>query len=294
MNYEKALKILDIKENYDYKLLKNKYYIKALKYHPDKNIDINSKETFQEISEAYNYLKKYNNHNKDYKYEYIEHNYNDILYKFILSLNQDLILDENDVELFNNIFDNDNIIYLLKLLKLLPRDKINRIYEYLINIKFIKHTNIIKEIEKILKENTKEEIKYIINPSIDNLLNDEIFKIILDNQEYLVPLWHNEIVYDNSNSRIIFECIPEISNNIFINDDNNIFINVSSELHCLIEKEIFEISIGSKKYNIDIDDIKIKKNQIITIKNSGISKIDYKNIYNIENKSNIYINLELY
>ena len=306
MNYKKAIKILEIDGTFDYKILKSRYYIKALRYHPDKNDDPNAEEKFKEISEAYNFLKKYiNSKNKDLYHESREnistddfensnYDYKNILYKFILSLNGDFTLNENDIEYFNNILDNENIKYLLTILKLLPKKKLSSIYNYLINIHLIKESIIIKEIEKILEENSKPDIKYIINPSIDNLLNHEIFKIKIENEDYYIPMWHNEIIYETSNNRLIFECIPKIDNHIFIDDDNNIFINDNVELHSLLEKETYEISIGNNKYNINMEDIKIKKNQIITIKNDGISNIDYENIYNIENKSNIYINLTLY
>jgi DnaJ-class molecular chaperone len=306
MNYKKAIKILEIDGTFDYKILKSRYYIKALRYHPDKNDAPNAEEKFKEISEAYNYLNKYiNSKNKESYHESREnfsnddfdnsnYDYKNILYKFILSLNGDFTLNENDIEYFNNIFDNENIKYLLTILKLLPKNKLHSIYNYLINIHLIKESIIIKEIEKILEENSKPDIKYIINPSIDNLLNHEVFKIKIENEHYFIPLWHNEIIYETSNNTLIFECIPKIDNHIFIDDDNNIFINDNVELHSLLEKEDYEISIGNTKYNINMEDIKIKKNQIITIKNKGISNIDYENIYNIENKSNIYINLTLY
>jgi len=306
MNYKKAIKILDIDGNFDYKILKTRYYMKALRYHPDKNDEPNAEEKFKEISEAYNFLNKYiNSKNKDLYHESREnistddfensnYDYKNILYKFILSLNGDFTLNENDIEYFNNILDNENIKYLLTILKLLPKNKLRSIYNYLINIHLIKESVIIKEIEKILEENNKLDIKYIINPSIDNLLNHEIFKIKIENEDYYIPMWHNEIIYETSNNRLIFECIPQIDNHIFIDDDNNIFINDNVELHSLLEKQTYEISIGNSKYNINMEDIKIKKNQIITIKNNGISNIDYENIYNIEKKSNIYINLALY
>jgi DnaJ-class molecular chaperone len=306
MNYKKAIKILEIDGTFDYKILKSRYYIKALRYHPDKNDDPNAEEKFKEISEAYNFLNKYiNSKNKELYHESREnistddfensnYDYKNILYKFILSLNGDFTLNENDIEYFNNILDNENIKYLLTILKLLPKKKLSSIYNYLINIHLIKESIIVKEIEKILEKNNKPDIKYIINPSIDNLLNHEIFKIKIENEDYYIPMWHNEIIYETSNNRLIFECIPQIDNHIFIDDDNNIFINDNVELHSLLEKETYEISIGNSKYNINMEDIKIKKNQIITIKNDGISNIDYENIYNIENKSNIYINLTLY
>ena len=127
MNYKKAIKILDIDGNFDYKILKTRYYMKALRYHPDKNNEHNAEEKFKEISEAYNFLNKYINSNKETYQEPREnistddfengnYDYKNILYKFILSLNGDFILNENDIEYFNNIFDNENIKYLLTII----------------------------------------------------------------------------------------------------------------------------------------------------------------------------------
>lgn len=58
MDFERACKILDIKkEKIDTKELKRQYYLKALECHPDKSSDKDAAKRFQEVKEAYDYMK---------------------------------------------------------------------------------------------------------------------------------------------------------------------------------------------------------------------------------------------
>ncbi len=59
MNYNKACHILNLENNFSAKELKEKYYNLALKFHPDRNIDKDTTETFQDIHSAYTYLQKF-------------------------------------------------------------------------------------------------------------------------------------------------------------------------------------------------------------------------------------------
>ena len=59
MNYYKACDILNLTEPLTYKMLKHNYYLMALRFHPDKNPDIEAKTKFQNILDAYTYLSTY-------------------------------------------------------------------------------------------------------------------------------------------------------------------------------------------------------------------------------------------
>ena len=73
MNREKACTLLDLPLSFNETLLRKKYKIACLKYHPDKS---NNKELFLEIKDAYDYLYELNDKEKYHQ------NDNDILNQF--------------------------------------------------------------------------------------------------------------------------------------------------------------------------------------------------------------------
>ena len=91
MNKKKAIKILNLENNFTKEQLKKQYRIKALELHPDKNKNEDANERFQELGEAYKYLT--NNiscglpsDNDFFDNIDLNDNYNNIVKNFILTL----------------------------------------------------------------------------------------------------------------------------------------------------------------------------------------------------------------
>jgi len=58
MNRNKCFELLEIYPTDDKKIIKNAFFLKAFKYHPDKNKEPYAEEKFKEINEAYQILLK--------------------------------------------------------------------------------------------------------------------------------------------------------------------------------------------------------------------------------------------
>ena len=59
MDFQTAIKTLELNAGFSLVDVKRNYYKLSLKWHPDKNTSINSTKKFQEIAEAYEILKIY-------------------------------------------------------------------------------------------------------------------------------------------------------------------------------------------------------------------------------------------
>ena len=169
--------------------IKQKYRLKALQYHPDKNPSSDTVSKFQEINESYEYLMKYEGFMDDDN-EYLEsdeslyektpdcsgnlfyrlfmkNNYNNILFSFL----HILLKDDETTRLFHTI-----IMRIKNLCQETALDTINslnistlkKIYVILKKYKEILHLqhDFLENIEKIIleKENLENEMKENQNP----------------------------------------------------------------------------------------------------------------------------------
>lgn len=301
MNIDIALKILNL-NNYDkfniYKLnkqeLKKAYHKKALSKHPDKNINsYYNDDEFKNIFSAYEFLLKIinnndcnNNDNNSNNFDYL---LNDLIYIF-QSKNHNH--NNNFEDLYNNYINHINnlieqflknkhissniLIEIHNIIELIDNDKLNNI-------------------KNIIKNTLSNYNLFILTPNIESIINSEIYKLNIDNNIIYIPLWHKQLTYEN--------CIININyirdnNNITIDDNNNIhyeYYNTFNYITTLLNNNNNNLNICLLNINISIpiEELKIKKKQVYKIKNKGLPKINYNDIFDNSTKCdiNVYINL---
>lgn len=206
----------------------------------------------------------------------------------------------------------------------------------------------IEKIKMIIKEKVKNDNIYILNPSIEDLFNHRIFKLKHNNDIFYVPLWHSELQYscksvtkkcdndtdngnnngnnnneedyvtnknnqhntnnDENNQDINVICVPELDENIKIDENNNVHIRVNVLLDGILTKEtvdiyICDLEIQNSRTNkiekiqkiikINVSDLKITKYQTVIFKNEGIATININDSYNIDKLSDVYVYVSL-
>ena len=292
MIFNEAIKILNVSNNFTQTQLKKAYYKAALKYHPDKCRLDNAEEMFKKVNEAYEFL------NNDKGFENVEppeNNYLFLIKKFIKLIVPNLNIDDDILsETLKMSFSNIKI-FSFKLLKNVNRDDLIKLYDFIINNRELITFNdfIVGKLLETIKKNINIDNIIILNPSIDDLLNDNVYKLDVDNTELLVPLWHNEIEFDISGTKILIKNNPELNDNITIDSNNNIIIKIKKNIQSLLEGES-SVYIGSKLFNIPSNELKIVKNQKYLKKSCGMLKINEDNLFDVNERSNIIFDIDVY
>ena len=306
MDYINAFKILEIDiskintKDITLHTLKKQYHKLALKYHPDKNGNtIESNEKFKQIQEAYFYLKKELQFldldlDKDKNYDLNEqHNtttksmpiYMDILHLFMKGILEGKY-DEIISKIIQEIVTGCKKIS-LTLFENLDKETCMNIYNFLSKHRFVLHLkdSILEGVREIVQQKFENVLIYKLNPTINDLMNNNIFKLNVNDQICYVPLWINESYFDISGCEVIVLCEPDIPENILIDDYNNIHLirEVSINdllIHLTAGNKNLKIELADKVFEIPVEELYMKKEQKYTIKNKGLNILDEFDINN--------------
>jgi hypothetical protein len=296
-----ALDILELDGDFTIEDLKRQYRIKALMYHPDKNPRIESSALFMEIQDSYEFLKRYRS-DQTWWSDDIEGGsgwgqdhgpipkYKNILFSFLQGI---LAIDNNQV-LFHTILErvvNSCEEKALKMLETLDITILKKIYDILKKYKEVLHFDdeFFEKIENIWVSRTYKNEYIVLNPTIDDLFQDKIYRLKMGEFQYFVPLWHHELVYDQSGVDVTVKCNPILSENIEIDEKNDVMVSVTMKIADIWDMEKIPIKIGSRVFTIERGLLKFVPIQRFVIFKDGIPKINTKNVYDVSERADLII-----
>tara|TARA_R110002074_G_scaffold338136_1_gene508749 strand:+ start:2005 stop:2835 length:831 start_codon:yes stop_codon:yes gene_type:complete len=274
-------------------MLKAAYYKQALKYHPDKNKDDPiSGEKFKKINAAYSFLQEHQPANESFN---LETSYANIMKQCVKYFTPDIKWDDVFLDTtLDNIVNNCGKLS-IRLFKDLKKEKSIELLEFLSNYReiFGVSDETINKMKDILKEKMRDDNIVILNPSLADILSDNVYKLDLLGKTFYVPLWHHEVIFDHSGNDVIVKCVPELEDHITIDNDNNIHCCYEGPINHILNENKLAIILGNKTFFIPGDTLYIKKNQTIIMRKQGILKINPNHIFSTEERADIYIDIKL-
>lgn len=309
MNIENALlffELVDTGKGISIQSLKKSYYRKCLQFHPDKNPD--GLEQFKQIQTYYEYLieHKYlwckddevydsDGNSIESENENISQtsSYMDYLKQYVMTFTKKYDWNKDIVEKSIQLILEGAKTTSLKMFEKMDEERTTQIYEYLskYNTLFQIPDGIMNQLKQIVEGKTSSQMKQIfyLHPSIDEIMNDNIFVYNIDDNDTLyIPLWHNELDYKDN---YIVRIHPKLDNNITIDDDNNIHYHMKVDMDELFDREVLYITIGSKILSLYVSTLYIRKYQTVVLKHQGILRINEYEVFDTKKRAHIIIHL---
>jgi DnaJ-class molecular chaperone len=272
--------------------LKRKYRRLALQFHPDKNGNsAESAENFKMIHDAYEYLQMHIGSQREDETcataSEANDDYTTMLQRFIESI----IQSPNMSEIIKEIVMNGCKKMSTRLFENMSKDTSMELLSFISKHRNILHIDpdTILSVREIILEKYKNDQIYILNPSLDDLLENNVYKLDIEGKIYLVPLWHSEVYFDGSGCDIIVQCIPHLPENMYIDENNALHVNINAPFTIsLLDSPIVLFKLGKQSFPLQVQ---FKRTQTCYLHNQGISVIDEKNMYNIFPKGGVYVKI---
>lgn len=290
MNYTIAIDLLDLQnKSFTEKDLKKAYYKKCLLYHPDKTK--NDGEKFKQCNEAYNYLLKV----RELEFDNSERNvsYSHVIKTYISLVSEKYGWSNDILDNIINIIIKDVENVSFTIIETLDKDTLVKLYNYLVKFQnlFTIKQEIIDKTREIIKLKFNDLVIYTLHPSLKDIFDDKIYVLNHKDSRKYIPLWHNEMDFDD----FIVQINPDLPEHIDIDEHNNVNVFVSFTKDEMFSREKKEIVIydGIKKY-IDTNDLYCRTFQKYVFKNEGISIINEKDIFNVTRRGDIIVHIGIH
>lgn len=292
MTREEACSILEISQKYTQDTVKKAYFRMALRYHPDKYKEDDG-EKFRKVKEAYDFL-------SDGKYDYVniddKVNYKDLIKMCVKFFSPETNWDNlfMDTSLHGILQDCEKIS--IKIFEKLNKEKANQVYKLLKYYNNIFNINgeLLNQYKEILQKKNLHENIIILNPTLKDLFNDNIFKLEMQDKIFYVPLWHHELHFSLQSKDLIVKCEPEIPKNMWIDHKNNLYVCLKIKPEEVLQHGFYEFTVGEKKLKIDGRDIKLtREKQVVILFNHGLLRINEKHMYDDTIRGDIHIEIML-
>jgi hypothetical protein len=288
--YMDILGIEDI-EDITHENIRKCYHKKALNSHPDKCNNGGTNEKFIELTNAKIMLTDFLSATK-YKNTRTDNYEEDNIWKWVGE-----VLNTKENNKINEAFRKIVGDVTVKLFDRVGNDMMIEMYEIFVKYKdflCIEETTL-NELRNKISLTTKV---IILNPSIDDLLNDNVFRYNYKEEIINIPLWHSELYYDIDGGDLIARCIPILGEDIWISSNNDIHKCIDIKISQKDDGEIewdnsVEVKIGNKLFNIFYKDLKLIKNQTIRFKKEGVARINTSDMYSVEERSDIVIHVRI-
>ena len=303
MNCRRAFKILEIETDDNdvaIEVVRKQYKILALKWHPDRNKAPDAADRYREIKDAHDYLlegsecsecSEGTGSNGTGTGTRTDNSYTSVASMFFETLYNN---EHFQRRIFHPLLMKVTTMCEEKALAFILRLDADRATKLLGILETWKTTLHFSDafFDKV-REHIEGRNKYrciVLNPNINDLMQSNVCR--LHDEGIIVPLWHSLLEYEKEG--IMVHCLPELPENMWIDDETNTLnVKVSETVENIWKNGYFEISIGEEKKRVEMGNLRFQHFQIVELKGQGIPIPHTDDVFYNGDRGTIKVNLRI-
>ena len=135
----------------------------------------------------------------------------------------------------------------------------------------------------------------ILNPTVDDLLNDNVFRLNYMDDLFNIPLWHSELYYDLSEGELVVRCVPILGDDVWISGTGDIhkcvdvWLNPGSPDFDWTGSE--SVAVGCRTFTVLYGDLKVVPTQSVVFRGMGPAKINTQDMYDVCERLDVVIHV---
>lgn len=278
-----------------------------MKYHPDKCALPDANERFIEIREAY--LTLTNAHKQtDSVNDRGDLSYASIFASFVKTVVNvwNHKESEEDTRLYHLILSKVVGVcekQALEYLRQIDRDKLAKLFVIakMHADVFGFSSEFLTEFERIFQKGSEingEEIQRIyLNPLLEDLLADNLYRLNWKSDDLIVPMWHHETTFDigepGGGKTLDVCCIPVLPPNMELLEDNTLVITATYCASALLQSDECVVEVGPRRLKIDVNELRLVKEQIVQFEGQGVAEMNVNNVYDVSVRMPIRVKILL-
>ena len=175
---------------------------------------------------------------------------------------------------------------------------LSKIYEILLKYQDAFHLSKswLETVAGILSEKINGETCILLNPFLEDLQLDNLFKITENGKTYIVPLWHPELVYDSGEYGCVdltVRCCPILPDHMDIDEHNNVIIKLQYCMKELWERDTImpiEVPFGKTTVSFYPSSLRLSRTpQTIRLIEKGISRINQTDMFDNTKRADVIL-----
>tara|TARA_B100002051_G_scaffold274324_1_gene315187 strand:- start:632 stop:1507 length:876 start_codon:yes stop_codon:yes gene_type:complete len=153
----------------------------------------------------------------------------------------------------------------------------------------------IRDLRRELKSRSQSPAPptYVIHAHLEQMLEGRIYKLQHGGEEFMVPLWHEQLVFPAADGEISVRCEPTLPDGAYMDEYNDLHVPVAAAAGTVLAEGSLVVSIPGTRLEVPAQRLRLEEKQSYRLRGVGCPRIDIKDVYNDTVKADVVAHITL-